>query len=572
MYPDKNQRKSVIDSEDRLNIQEWRKKRTKKMAARKSYFLFYLSTFSLETLHSFAQNINLMVIIQMVIAGVSVYIFQLYGISFELHVTLFVSPIVFPLAFSINTDFQRREKVLEDLAQFKSSGMVWYFCMRDWKQAAQLDNDWIGSVHAKLRSLLFHLREYLLTYKIERRKVILRAIYEDFSDTNQLIERLRASKLPSNAAIISRSIHLLSMMCLSFERLRVIREYRSPRSIRSFNKVLIMFLPIILSPYFVHLGKKSDNKWEPYFISTLVAFVFSALQGVQDKLDDPFDGMSEDDIHLDTFDDEWNSSLERTMKRSFPVGLFKRVRSSFDEREGLLSKRLFGFRNSKDSGSLSDDGNSLEVGGGVLGSRWNRRKSTLDSTPSIGHSIEYNSMRCLDAILEPVTITDTVGNVASLPIKSCNLYPDRYHPAISKRSNSFAEVSTTNNEVMIEVRPPIEDKNNAPFILRPNDVTIDIEKLNDDKSVGQEQDLFEEHQVTVHSNEHRHKFVQRFCRLLRNTKNPIRYAYKNASFHFIPYNLSIFNGFSRKAFLTGDSNYNNNNKDNNESNNFLPNV
>ena len=55
-------------------------------------------------------------------AVVSVYFFQWADISFDIPVNLFVTPIAFPLAFSINTDFQRREKVLEDLAVFKSSG------------------------------------------------------------------------------------------------------------------------------------------------------------------------------------------------------------------------------------------------------------------------------------------------------------------------------------------------------------------------------------------------------------------------------------------------------------------
>ena len=75
-------------------------------------------------------NFNFMVILQMTVAAVSVYIFNYLDIAFDFHVSLFVSPIVFPLAFSINTDFQRREKVLEDLALFKSSSMLWLFCMR----------------------------------------------------------------------------------------------------------------------------------------------------------------------------------------------------------------------------------------------------------------------------------------------------------------------------------------------------------------------------------------------------------------------------------------------------------
>jgi len=195
--------------------------------------------------------------------------------------------------------------------------------MREWKMAARLDDDWLAAVHMKLKNMMFNLREYLLTDKIERREYIARCLYEDFSDTNQLIERVRASDLPSNTSIISRVIHLLNMLCLSFERLRVIREYRSPRSIRSFNKVLILFLPMILSPYFVFLSKKEGaSQWSPYYIAVLVAAVFGALQGVQDKLDDPFDGMSEDDIKLQTIDDWTFNNLEVVKNRNFTVGRF----------------------------------------------------------------------------------------------------------------------------------------------------------------------------------------------------------------------------------------------------------
>ena len=315
----------IVHEEGREIIQQWRDKRMRLRGARKSYREFLVYWFNFDTLKSFVQNFNIMVLIQIGVAVVSIYLFHSFKISFDIPISFFVSPIVFPLAFSINTDFQRREKVLEDLAIYKSSGMAWYFCMREWKDAAELDVTWMTAVHGKLKSLLFHLHEYLSTHKIERRKTILRVMYEDFSDANQLIEEVRASQLPANSALISRALHLVNMMCLSFERLRVIREYRSPRSIRSFNKVFIMLLPIILAPYFVHLGlkDKDNNTWQPYYIAVFVTFVFSALQGVQDKLDDPFDGMSEDDINLDTIDEWTSGSLEHTMEREFNIVRFK---------------------------------------------------------------------------------------------------------------------------------------------------------------------------------------------------------------------------------------------------------
>ena len=255
----------------------------------------------------------------MIFAAVCLFVFEYYEISYNYNTALFISPIVFPLAFSINTDFQRREKVLDDLANFKASSMLYFFCMREWKKSTGLSDAWMNQIQRKLHSIMFNLREYLLTSRKDRRSIIARYMYEDYSDCSQLIDSLRENKkLPSNPALLSRASNLLDSMCLCFERLRVVREYRSPRSIRSFNKVLVMFLPIFLCPYFVATARANViNHWCAYVIAVLVAAVFGSLQGVQDKLDDPFDGMSEDDINLDTIDEWTFSSLQSAVNRDF---------------------------------------------------------------------------------------------------------------------------------------------------------------------------------------------------------------------------------------------------------------
>ena len=107
-------------------------------------------------------------------------------------------------------------------------------------------------------------------------------------------------------------------MCHAFERLRVIREYRSPRTIRSFTKVFIFLMPILLSPYYVHMGIKSGNTWSPYYIAVLTSFIFGTLQGVQDVLDDPFDGISADDINLGQVRSVFERILWTLSKSGFP--------------------------------------------------------------------------------------------------------------------------------------------------------------------------------------------------------------------------------------------------------------
>uniref|UniRef100_A0A7M5UK71 Uncharacterized protein n=1 Tax=Clytia hemisphaerica TaxID=252671 RepID=A0A7M5UK71_9CNID len=313
-----------VAEEGRQDIYQWYEGRQRKYKGfRKSLRVFRIFAFNGHLIRSFFENFNFMVILQIAIAALVTYACKTLNITYDVHVSLYISPIVFPLAFSINTDFQRKEKVLNDLALFKSSAMMWIFCMRDWREACSFDDHYMKALRNKIKGLMFHLREYLFTEKLDRRKFIVRVIYEDLSDTNQINDKVRCSQMPTSAPLVSRTIHFVSMMCLAFERLRVIREYRSPRSIRSFTKVLIFSLPILLSPYYVYLGQKLNNDWAPYYTCTMVAFVFGALQGVQDKLDDPFDGMSEDDIKLDRLDEWTFHSLEATCHRSYKIGRFQ---------------------------------------------------------------------------------------------------------------------------------------------------------------------------------------------------------------------------------------------------------
>lgn len=121
-------------------------------------------------------------------------------------------------------------------------------------------------------------------------------------------------------------------MCHAFERLRVIREYRSPRTIRSFTKVFIFLMPIVLSPYYVHMGMKSGNVWSPYYIAVLTSFIFGTLQGVQDVLDDPFDGISEDDINLGQVSMQ-TSCHRRNNNAAFPFLLDLKIYKAVEHRK-----------------------------------------------------------------------------------------------------------------------------------------------------------------------------------------------------------------------------------------------
>lgn len=307
--------------EGRREIFTWRDKRHSKRSGLQGRIYAITKLFIDKSLvRSFTSNLSIVVGFQMLLAALCTYACVTLNLEFDVQMSLFVSPIVFPLAFSINANYQRRETVLEDLAMFKAASLILFFCHRDWIKAIGLPVDLLKTLSNKLKFLVINIREYLLTEDSQKRKVILQAVYEDFSDVSQLNDKLRASELKSNSSLISRIIHCHNLMCWSFEKLRVIREYKSPRSLRSFTKMFIFLMPLLLSPYYVYSGRQTNSAWAPYFISVLVSFLFGSLQAVQDKLDDPFDGIGEDDVNLGQLDDWTTQSL--LTNRTVTVGRF----------------------------------------------------------------------------------------------------------------------------------------------------------------------------------------------------------------------------------------------------------
>ena len=460
-----------IEDEGRKIIHEWSRSRIQKMKGlNKSYYGYLVYTFHWETLRSFVENFNFMVILQMIFAGIAVFIFDHYEIHYNFNTALFVSPIVFPLAFSINTDFQRREKVLDDLANFKSSSMLFFFCMREWKKGAGLSDAWMNQIQRKLHSIMFNLREYLLTSRKDRRSVIARYMYEDFSDCSQLIDNLRNSKkLTSNPALISRAYHLLNALCLSFERLCVIRDYRSPRSIRSFNKVLVLFLPIILCPYFVAMARENGAiYWGPYVIAVLVAAVFGALQGVQDKLDDPFDGMSEDDINLDTIDEWTFNSLQSAVNRDF-TGLENKLydddESKFEtEKQSLLpnkNKRTNFEQGQQDGSSKNSIAQIPKSFGSQSISELIQQMKIKDSNKKkrnpfrrICAKIENNKQYGLYSDSDSKTVSNVDGTLPVININStdsCDCHKNLFNSGAYIKEDTRSSATTSNESCMADI-------------------------------------------------------------------------------------------------------------------------
>ncbi|XP_065176506.1 uncharacterized protein LOC135806272 [Sycon ciliatum] len=277
---------------------------------------------------SFLKGLSVALPVQVLLGVVCIYLCLRYDVMFDCQMSLFVAPVVFPLAFSINACYQRRDKVLDDLSMFKGAAVIIFYCHRDWAIPSGYEQrDFCHRTMKLLTRLIKLIQVYLRIEKGAHRRAVLKDIDHCFSGIAGITEEIRGSDLPASGPLCTRLIHSHNQMCWSFERLRVVREYRTPRTIRAFTKLIIFLLPLLLSPYFTFQADNAKANWVAYYLSVMVTVLYGSLQTLQDNLDDPFDGIGEDDIELDTLD-EW------TRRSLGVVASPNRTASAADEVDG----------------------------------------------------------------------------------------------------------------------------------------------------------------------------------------------------------------------------------------------
>ena len=205
--------------------------------------------------------------------------------------TLIATAMVFPIVFSINSAYKRRESVLDDYSQIKAHGRAIYFASRDWlaeQEPARLDRcrRLLGNLLRATRDLCSAPR----TETTERETIV----YCCFSDLSRFIrEDLRSAGLASGE--VSRCNQCLSKMLVAFEQTKRIYQYRSPRTLRAFSDFFVTVLPPLYGPYFAYLAAEFSPSLT-YLMPVLFALVLSALDNIQEHLENPFDQIGQDDV------------------------------------------------------------------------------------------------------------------------------------------------------------------------------------------------------------------------------------------------------------------------------------
>ncbi len=234
--------------------------------------------------------INAKAILVALLAVTSMMVCRHFGLSADFPLTLIATAVVFPIVFSINSAYKRREAALAAYGGVKAHGRAIYFAARDW--LADDDPETVDRISRLLGGLLSDCRT-LFSTPVDAMQAEEDAVYRRFSDLSLFIKSLREKGLA--AGEVSRCNQYLSKMFLSFESLKHIYQYRTPVTLRSYSEIFIFILPILYGPYFVEISQGYAQGLE-YLMPILFALILVGLENIQNHLENPFDQVGEDDV------------------------------------------------------------------------------------------------------------------------------------------------------------------------------------------------------------------------------------------------------------------------------------
>ena len=247
------------------------------------------------TLRSFSLIINYKTLIVTTLAVISTYVCYHANLIAKFPDMLVGVAIVFPVVFSIGSAYTRRETALQRLADFRGHAVAIFFATRDWTAGAE--HDLPIRTRSLLKKMIDLMCEMFKTRKKDEWVHQEKQLYAMFSDLSAITMEMRSLGVQSGE--ISRVSQYVSKMIIAFDNLKIIHAYRTPVTLRAYSKVFIYSFPIVYGPYFASTFNDFSANLE-YVMPILYSFILVSLDNIQDHLENPFDGVGEDDIVIDS--------------------------------------------------------------------------------------------------------------------------------------------------------------------------------------------------------------------------------------------------------------------------------
>jgi len=242
-------------------------------------------------------------------------------LKFNTSMTVLAAGTVFPLVFSVQAGFSRRDSALTALAKLKAAMLTAWLMIRTWerdesgKWAWQEGSAcrWAGELQRLYAKILDDVELYLRSDRPVPQECG-NVVYDGFVTLINFMDNFGphcGHKKFGGEGGIGRMSTCHREMLTNFEEVRAILDNQMPIGLRLFCFALIHVTPIVLAPYWNRFcDEKRGNQpnyltdtageygcQAGYFIAVTYVLILITLYRVQKQLENPFDGDGLDDVN-----------------------------------------------------------------------------------------------------------------------------------------------------------------------------------------------------------------------------------------------------------------------------------
>ena len=233
---------------------------------------------------------NLRTFLAVAIAQVAAFLAITFQIKFNFNILLFGIAIVFPLHFSIQAAFRRRDKALEYFSLFKGGAMALHYSF-------QVSEDLSTEGKQEARGLLKGMTDQLFKQLESRIKgyqpfqLMLDTIFI-FIEKNKegISKRNKLRMIRYMRDVVESSTYLLSLV-----------NHRTMAGLRFYGIFFTMIFPIIQAPIMLYGLESIFPTWGIYLLLAITSLILVTISNFQSMIEYPFDQRGMDNIQIRDF-------------------------------------------------------------------------------------------------------------------------------------------------------------------------------------------------------------------------------------------------------------------------------
>lgn len=219
----------------------------------------------------------------------SCYLAVMFEIDYNYDLLLLNLAITFPLSFSIQAAFRRRERALEFLSLFKSSLVTVHNCFQFEKKLGAKQKE-------EARKMLQTVADDFLGWLANPQS----SIKEINKQMDEVFVFVRENKNQISSSIVQRIIRYMKDTNRGTSYLISMTRHRTVQGLRMYCVVFIYLYSFVNAPVLLHhIG--FEDSWLVYIICFTSSLLLITLYNIQEQMEDPFDQSGLDDILLRDF-------------------------------------------------------------------------------------------------------------------------------------------------------------------------------------------------------------------------------------------------------------------------------